>query len=142
MNVTARRVLLLVLAFLGAYVGIWAYFFTASWYRSFPGFGLDWLPVLGPDNEHLSKDVGAMYMALTVLSLSAARWPSDGRLAKVTGLTWLVFGIPHLAYHLQHLDMYNNRDKVLNVLALGLFVVAGAALLLPERQHPEQRSSS
>jgi hypothetical protein len=119
------------LAALGAYVGVWAYFATESWYRSFPGAGLHWLPVLGPYNEHLSKDVGALYLALMVLSLSAARLPSNTPLVQATGLTWFTFSVPHLAYHLQHLDMYGRRDQVLNVVSLGLFVVAAAALLLP-----------
>ncbi|WP_329459752.1 hypothetical protein [Streptomyces sp. NBC_01497] len=131
MSVTARRVLLLLLAALGAYVGIWAYFLTGSWYRSFPGFGLRWLPVLGPYNEHLSKDVGALYLALAVLSACAAYAARDRRLSAVTGLTWLVFSVPHLIFHVRHLDMYGTRDQILNVVALGLFVVAGAVLTVP-----------
>jgi len=129
MSVTVRRAILLVLTALALYVGVWAYFATGSWYRSFPGFGLDWLPVLGPSNEHLAKDVGALYLALAVLSASAARWADDARLVRVTGLTWLVFSVPHLAFHVRHLDMYGTRDQVLNVVTLGLFVVAGAALM-------------
>lgn len=127
---TTRRAILLPLAAIGAYVGIWAYFLPRSWYRSFPGFGRHWLPVLGPYNEHLSRDVGALYLALGVLSLSAARWAADGRLSAVTGLTWLVFGVPHLVFHLRHLDMYGPADQALNVVALGGCVLAGAALTL------------
>ncbi|UWE08678.1 hypothetical protein [Actinacidiphila bryophytorum] len=141
MNAASRRVLLLLLAAAGAYVGVWAYFFTGSWYRSFPGFGLHWLPVLGPYNEHLSKDVGALYMALAVLSLGAARRPDNGQVVALTGLTWLVFSVPHFVYHMQHLDMYNGRDQVLNVISLGAFVLAGAALLLPARGGPDPRVS-
>lgn len=136
MNVFARRALLLVLAVVAAFVGGWASFATASWYRSFPGLGLHWLPVLGPYNEHLAKDVGAMYLALAVLSLTAARRAADTRLAQAAGLTWLVFSVPHFAYHMRHLDMYGARDKALNVVTLGLFVLAGAALLLPAGERP------
>jgi hypothetical protein len=134
MNVPARRALLLVLAVVAAFVGGWACFATASWYRSFPGLGLHWLPVLGPYNEHLAKDVGAMYLALAVLGLTAARRAAGTRLAQAAGLTWLVFSVPHFAYHMRHLDMYGARDKALNVVTLGLFVLAGAALLLPARE--------
>jgi hypothetical protein len=123
--------LLLVLAALGAYVGVWAYFLTSSWYRAFPGLGLHWLPVLGPYNEHLSKDVGALYLALMVLSACAAYGAGDRRLTAVTGLTWLVFSVPHLVYHVRHLDMYGTTDQVLNLVSLGFFVVAGAALCVP-----------
>jgi hypothetical protein len=139
MSVSARRVLLLVLAALGAYVGIWAYFLTRSWYRSFPGFGLHWLPVLGPYNEHLAKDVGALYLALTVLSGCAAYWARDRRLTAVTGLTWVVFSVPHLVYHVRHLDMYGAVDQVLNIVSLGFFVVAGAALTVPAGERDRVR---
>jgi hypothetical protein len=131
MNTSARRCLLLILAAVGAYVGFWAYFATGSWYTDFPGFGLHWLPVLGPYNEHLAKDVGALYLGLAVLSLSAARRPGNGPLVQSAGLTWFVFSVPHLVYHLQHLGRYGTRDQILNVVTLGLSVVAGAALLLP-----------
>ncbi|MYS18773.1 hypothetical protein GTW78_00490 [Streptomyces sp. SID4948] len=113
------------------YVGVWAFFLPASWYRAFPGFGRHWLPVLGPYNEHLARDVGALYLALAVVTLSAARRAGDGRLAGTAGLAWLVFGVPHLVFHLRHLDMYGSADQVLNVVALGWFVVVGAALLVP-----------
>ena len=123
-----RRAVLLALTVLAIYVGGWAYFATESWYRSFPGFGLSWLPVLGPRNDHLASDVGAFYLALAALSAVAARWSGDTRLVRAAGLTWLVFSVPHLIYHLRHLDMYGTRDQVLNVIALVLFVVAGAVL--------------
>ncbi|WP_345641079.1 hypothetical protein [Streptomyces tremellae] len=131
MTVSARRVLLLVLAALGAYTGGWAYFLTGSWYRSFPGFGLSWLPVLGPYNEHLAKDTGALYLALAALSCCAARWAGDRRLTAVTVLTWLVFSVPHLVHHLRHLDMYGTTDQVLNGVVLGFFAAAAAALAVP-----------
>jgi hypothetical protein len=131
---TTRRVLLLVIAVSAAYVGVWAYFLPGSWYRSFPGLGRHWLPVLGPYNEHLARDVGALYLGLAVLALSAARWAADNRLAAVAGLAWLVFSVPHLAFHLRHLDMYGTADQLLNVVALGFLVVASAALMLPARK--------
>jgi hypothetical protein len=131
---TTRRVLLLVIAVSGAYVGVWAYFLPGSRYRSFPGLGRHWLPVLGPYNEHLARDVGALYLGLAVPALSAARWAADNRLAAVAGLAWLVFSVPHLAFHLRHLDMYGTADQLLNVVALGFLVVASAASMLPARK--------
>ncbi|MFK4071359.1 hypothetical protein [Streptomyces sp. NPDC029674] len=131
MSTSLRRLILALLAATGAFVGGWAYFAPRSWYDTFPGFGRHWLPVLGPFNEHLVKDVGAMYLALAALSAVAA-WRAENVLAvQLAGLAWLVFSIPHLIYHLQHLNMYGGVDKALNVASLSLFVLAGAALLVP-----------
>lgn len=133
MTASSRRLLLLVMAVVAACVGGWAYAASVSWYRSFPGFGHHWLPVLGPYNEHLVKDVGAAYLALAALSAGAALRAADTFVVRLTGVVWLVFSIPHLVFHLWHLDMYGGADRLLNAVALGSFVVAGAALLLPAR---------
>ena len=131
MSLNLRRVILAILAVTGAYTGVWAYFAPRHWHAHFPGFGFSWLPQLGPYNEHLSKDAGAMFMALAVLSLIALRSVRSDMVARITGLVWLTFNIPHLIYHLQHLHMYNTLDKVLNVVVLSLLVIASVALLLP-----------
>ena len=135
MNTAARRVVLLVLAVVAAWVGGWAHFTPQGWYAAFPGFGMSWLPRLGPFNEHLVKDVGAFYLAFAALSLAAAWRPRETGLVAATGAAWVVFSVPHLVYHLQHLDMYDGVDRVLNVVSLSAFVVAGALLLLPPRAH-------
>ncbi|HEY0572926.1 MAG TPA: hypothetical protein VGD73_02420, partial [Pseudonocardia sp.] len=68
---------------------------------------------------------------LAVLSLIALRSARSDTVARNTGLVWLTFNIPHLIYHTQHLHMYNPLDRVLNVVVLGLLVIASGALLLP-----------
>jgi len=123
--------LILSLLALGAgYVGFWAQFAPSDWYAQFPGFGLHWLPVLGPYNQHLSRDVGGLYLALLVLSAGALWRIGDPFLTRLTGAAWTAFNLPHLIFHLAHLDMYNTRDQILNVAALGGVLLAGAALLL------------
>jgi hypothetical protein len=128
---TARRAVLLVLTAVGVWVGGWAYVAPDAWYRSFPGLGHHWLTLLGPDNQHLASDVGAFYLALAVLSLAAARRPLDRPLVQATAAAWLVFSVLHLGYHVQHLDMYQGADLVLNLVALTLMPVAALLLLLP-----------
>lgn len=130
-TVAADRTCLVVLGLVGVYVGGWAYFAPLAWYRSFPGFGLSWLPALGPYNEHLAKDTGAMYLALTVLSALALWRIADVVLVRVTGASWLVFNVLHLGYHVPMLHMYGLRDQVLNMVGLGLVVVLALALVLP-----------
>ncbi|MFE2848881.1 hypothetical protein ACFXKS_36265 [Streptomyces scopuliridis] len=131
MNTKIRYVGLCLLAVVALYTGIWAYFSPAGWYANFPGLGLSWLPQLGPYNEHLAKDAGAMFLALAVLTIITLRSVHNTRLVQTTGAVWLVFNVLHFSYHVQHLDMYNTRDQVLNVVFLAALVLVAALLLVP-----------
>jgi hypothetical protein len=133
MTVSVRRWVLVVIAAVAVSVGAWALSGPVNWYASFPGAGHHWLPMLGPYNEHLIRDVGALYLGMAALTVGAALRPADGYLVRLTGVAWLVFSVPHLLYHLDHLDHYATIDKAGNVISLGAFVVAGAVLLLPVR---------
>jgi hypothetical protein len=137
-----RRWVLWITAGIAAYVGLWAMAGPRSWYDNFPGFGFNWLPPLGTYNEHLARDVGSLYCALTALTVGAALRPADRYLVRLTGVVWLVFSVPHFVFHLLHLDMYDRIDQVLNVVSLGYFVVVGAALTAPwrARQHTAGRN--
>lgn len=127
------RVVLLVLAGSASYVGGWALLAPRSFFTSFPGLGRHWVVVDGPFNEHLVRDVGALYLALLVLTLGAVLRP-DRALVRLTGAVWLVFSVPHLIYHAAHLGGYDAADRLLNVAALGGTVLLAAALcLLPVR---------
>ena len=102
-----------------------------SWYTSFPGLGLSWLPRLGPFNEHLVKDVGAMFLGLGVLSTGALIMVTDEGVVRLVAATWLMFNTLHLVFHLQMLNMYDTVDGILNVVALSALVLASAALFAP-----------
>jgi len=133
MNTTFRRVLLGLTVAIGLYVGVWAEFLPEAFYRSFPGFGLHWINVDGPYNEHLIRDVGSLYLGLGAASLAAifSRSATPGRVA---GLAWALFGVLHFAYHVQHLQG-SAVDIAGNVISLGLSAGLGIALLLPPRTH-------
>ncbi|MGW1211790.1 hypothetical protein ACWD5F_19395 [Streptomyces sp. NPDC002499] len=133
MNTKIRYAALGLLAVVALYTGFWAYFSPTGWYANFPGLGLSWLPQLGPYNEHLAKDAGAMFLALGALTLIALRSVRNTRLVQTTGAVWLVFNVLHFSYHVQHLDMYGTRDQVLNVVFLAALVLLAIALLLPVR---------
>jgi hypothetical protein len=133
MTPTMRRTLLLLQAASALFVGVWAAAAPASWWRSFPGLGRHWLPMLGDYNEHLARDVGALYLALAVVTLGAAVRPADDLLVRVTALAWLAFSLPHLVYHLGHLGHYAPIDQAGNVVTLGLVTVVPAVLLAPRR---------
>ncbi|MFD9700981.1 hypothetical protein [Lentzea sp. NPDC059081] len=134
MKLLLDRISLAVIGLTSVYVGIFAYFATGSWYAHFPGFGLRWLPQLGPYNEHLAKDVGAAYLAFAVLSLAALAYARRQVVVRLVGAALLVFNVLHFVYHLTMLHMYEPRDQVLNVLALGLTVVLSVVLVIPSRR--------
>ncbi len=109
-------------------VGAWALFAPMSFQSDFPGMGRQWLPPLGPYNEHLITDVGATFLALTGLMLLAALWLTT-RLVQAALVAWLIYSVPHLYFHLNNLAVYNPSDQWINGVALTLQVVLGALLL-------------
>jgi hypothetical protein len=133
MKSTLHRALLGLLAATGVVVGGWAYAAPRHWYDTFPGMGLSWLPQLGPYNEHFVKDVGAMYLALALLSVFAAVHLTNTTLLRVTAGAWTVFNLLHFIFHMQMLHMYDPRDQILNAIALSAVLVASVVLFLPIR---------
>ncbi len=127
---TARRIILAVTAAIGLFVGAWAALWPREFYDAFPGLGRIWIAIDGPFNEHLIRDVGALYLALAGASVAAifSRTPDA---ARAVGVAWTVFGIPHLAYHLAHLESLAPLDVLGNVVSLGGSLALGLALLLP-----------
>lgn len=118
----AARVALAFYAATLAVTGLWAAGFPRSFYDDFPGLGRIWVAVDGPYNQHLVRDVGTLNLALaTLLAVAALR--ATPRLVAVAAGVNLVNAVPHLAYHLLHLDAYDTTDKVGNVVVLGLAVV-------------------
>lgn len=137
MKLLLDRISLAFVALTSAYVGVFAYFATAAWYDTFPGFGLRWLPRLGPYNEHLGKDVGAAYLAFAVLGVVVLVNVRNGLVVRLAGAVLLTFNVLHFGYHVTMLHLYEPTDQVLNVVVLGLLVVAAGVLVLPGRRLPK-----
>lgn len=142
MTPSVRRILLWVLVLLGSYVGFWATFFPASFYESFPGPFSSWVAADGPYNEHLVRDVGTFNLALAAASAMATGYRDRGP-AVVVALAWIVYSVPHLGYHLNHLGGLGAVDAVAQVVALSSTFVLAVPLLLPDRgSSPADRSGS
>ncbi|WP_046315979.1 hypothetical protein [Mycobacterium sp. UM_Kg1] len=137
MNRIVHRLALSYLTFFGLALGLWAYAAPRNWYETFPGMGMTWLPVLGPYNEHLVKDVGSMFLALGVLSAAALYYLSNRAVVVVAALSWSTFNVLHLIYHLGMLHMYGPRDAALNAVGLSLLAVVSLVLLVPARRDAE-----
>ena len=133
-----RRLHILALAFsalLGLLVGGWAYFAPLSFYDSFPGVLGSWVSVDGPFNEHLVRDVGAMYLALAAASIGGLLWRNQA-VFRVLGIAWTVFGTLHFLYHALHLAHMSLESAIGEMVALGVSLLLGVVLLIPERVAP------
>jgi hypothetical protein len=90
-------------------IGVYALFFSRDFYSDFP-LSRSWAEV-GPYNEHLVTDVGALFCAMGVIALfGAAR--VDRRLAQAVALGWIVFTVPHLIFHWSHRAGLETADVV------------------------------
>ena len=123
------RVSLWLLSIQALVVGAWALFLPRSFYRDFPLPGKGWISALGPYNGHLMADVGAMYLALSVL-LSLAAVSLGRELVRASLVAWLVFAVPHLVFHTATLHHYSlPADRAVNVAGLGFVVLLPLFLL-------------
>ena len=120
-----------ILALLQGIVGIWASLAPTSFYRSFPLSGRPWVSLLPPYNEHLTRDVGELSLALTVVLTAAAvtgRW----LLSAVAVGAAAVYAVPHAAFHFLHLEGFPTPDAIAQSvgIVLQLVVVAVVGWLL------------
>jgi nucleoside-diphosphate-sugar epimerase len=129
------RLMLWILAFSAFGVGVQAEFFPRSFYDDFP-FGRGWVAMDGRYNEHLIRDVGALNLALLVLTIGAIVVGSRA-ISRITAVSWFVYSAPHLVYHLRHLTMVMpGVDKVGIVVSLSVPVVASIVMLFDRPRVP------
>jgi len=139
---TWARIALGYLAFVALQVGVWAQFAPRSFYDDFPGFGATWVSVDGPYNEHLVRDVGGLNLALGALFVVAAVILSR-HLVTIASVAGLLYGVPHLIYHLANTDVLDTADVVASIAGLALFAALPVALLVVAQRHlvPESRDA-
>ena len=109
--------------------GAWATASPRGFYDDFPGFGAHWISSDGPFNEHLLRDFGALNLALAVLALLAALWMTR-QLVLATLVSLLVYGVPHLAYHVVHGYDGSPIDQIALYGGLALGPVLAAVILV------------
>jgi hypothetical protein len=115
--------------------GLWALLLPRVFYEDFPLPARQWVSTLGPYNEHLIRDYGALNLALAVLLLSAAIY-LERRLVRVALVTWLVFATPHFVFHLGQTHHFSTTSNAEQLGGLGLLVVLPLVLLFltPHRE--------
>jgi hypothetical protein len=132
------RIVLVIWAAVSLELAAWALLAPRSFYDDYPGFGRHWVRVDGPYNEHFVRDFGALNLALAVVTIAALITLSKPMVIAVA-VAWLAWGVPHLVYHLRHLDLYSTTDKVLNVVALAALPVVAVVVLALTLTSPARR---
>lgn len=110
-------------------VGLWALVAPRSFYDDFPGLGQVWVAVDGPYNEHLVRDVGALNLALTVLFV-CAMWRPTRFLATTAAVAALVYGVPHLLYHVFNTAGLDEDAIVSSLTGLAAFTVVPVMIII------------
>jgi hypothetical protein len=98
----------------------------------------------GPYNEHLVRDFGSLNLGFAAVAL-VAFWRPVRELLIAVALANIAFQVPHLIYHLRHLDVYDTADKIANVVSLSAALVLPVILLvvaLSRHDHSASSSSS
>src|SRR5436305_15149206 len=113
-------------------VGVWATASPRGFYDQFPGAGHHWVSAVGAYDEHLVRDVGALYLGFLVLLAFAFVWV-DRRLVQAALVSYAVAALPHLAYHTTTLDNFSTADAIAEIAALALNVVLPLGLLAVTR---------
>ncbi len=115
--------------------GLQAALFPRSFHDDFP-LGRGWIAATGGVyDEHLVRDVGALFLALSIVSVWAW-W--RGALCAPLAVAWLVSGPLHLVFHLRHLDHLDGLDRVAMVASLAVVPPLAVAALLAERATKRQ----
>src|SRR5205807_1880908 len=105
-----------------AFVGIWATVSPRGFYDGFPGGGHHWVSAVGAYDEHLVRDVGALYLGTLVLLGLSFAW-LERRLVQAALISYAVAATPHLVYHATALDNFSAGDAVAEIAGLALNVV-------------------
>ena len=125
---TAIRVLLVALGTPQAAIGLWALVASRNFYDQFPT-GQGWIAQIGPYDQHLVIDFGALFVATGALMLLAAAWMRRP-LVVAASVAWLLYAVPHTIWHLTDVgEPSGTADQVANVVTL-LSTVAGPVAIL------------
>lgn len=123
-RLTALRAGVWFLAFVEIVVGLVATLAPRAFYDYVP-----WVDLIPPYSEHLMRDYGAMNLSLALVFIVAAI-TMEPRMVRVALGAYLLFAIPHLIFHLTHLEHFTTAAAVWQTIVLTVAVLLPAALLI------------
>ena len=126
------RIGLLIVAVTPLASGLWALLFPRAFYDDFPLPGSGWVSTLGPYNEHLVRDYGALNMAMAVLLLATVIF-LERRLVQLALISWLVFEVPHFVFHVGQTHHFSAGSNLAQLGGLALLIVLPLILLFLSR---------
>lgn len=104
-------------------VGLLATLAPRTFYDDVP-----WVSLSPPFAEHLMRDYGAMNLALGLVSAVAAL-TMDRRMVRTAFAAYLLFAVPHLLFHITHLDHHTTTSAITETTALTIAALLPLALL-------------
>lgn len=108
-------------------VGLPAAFAPHTFYADFP-FYAHWVEMLPPYNQHLTTDVGGLYLGFAVV-LAWAAWTLQPALVRAASCGWALMAALHLLFHATHLDGFGTADAIAELTSLALLLVPPAAAI-------------
>jgi hypothetical protein len=115
-------------------VGLVATFAPRAFYDYVP-----WVNLMPPYSEHLMRDYGAMNLALALVFVVAAI-TMERRMVRLALVAYLLFAVPHLIFHVMHLENFTTGAAVGQTILLTLAVLLPIALLILTRQRVDDRA--
>lgn len=98
-----------------------------AFYDDFP-FYAHWVEMLPPYNQHLTTDVGGLYLGFATI-LGWAAWTLQPALVRAASCGWLLMAALHLGFHATHLDGFGTVDGIAELTSLALLLVPPLAAL-------------
>ncbi|HEY9304066.1 MAG TPA: hypothetical protein VIO95_07230 [Mycobacterium sp.] len=123
-RLAALRVGVWFLTFVEVVVGLVATLAPRAFYDYVP-----WVDLIPPYSEHLMRDYGAMNLSLALVFIVAAI-TMEPRMVRVVLGAYLLFAIPHLIFHLTHLEHFTTAAAVWQTIVLTVAVLLPAGLLI------------
>jgi hypothetical protein len=124
----ALRAGLWFLTFVELAVGLVATLAPRAFYDYVP-----WVDLMPPYSEHLMRDYGAMNLSLALVFVVAVT-TMDRRVARVALGAYLLFAVPHLVFHVTHLENFTTAAAVGQTTTLAIAVLPAALLILTRRR--------
>ena len=125
------RAALLVLCAYCLFIGFTALVVPHTFYEDFP-FLAHWVERLPPYNEHLVSDVGGLYVGFAVV-LGIAAWRPQRLLVVAACAGFLTVSVPHLLFHVTHLEGFGAVDGAAEIAALASLLVPPCVALWASR---------